>query len=187
MSNSKWCTLSQHDNGVFVASVGRYGYGRRGSSRTAQLVTLRAKQLSCCEKNFLTVSSHVMALRIGHRGRAIWHRATSFSGGLWNFVSMPTNHKQFLSSRRRFGVSLAKQSRNYAEMSLRNSSKEQECASRVVGDICGILCSTINGSVCTLYCNKNISTFWINGAFYYQIKSWALIGTPYTAEFPYCD
>ena len=34
-------------------------------------VTLRAKQLSCCEKNVLAVSSHAMAIRIGHRGRAI--------------------------------------------------------------------------------------------------------------------
>jgi hypothetical protein len=42
-----------------------------------------------------------------------------------------------------------------------------------------ILCSTINRSVCTLYCNKNISTFLINGAFYYKIKSCALVGTPY--------
>jgi len=41
------------------------------SSRTAQSVTLRAKQLSCCEKNFLAVSSHAMAIRIGHGGRAI--------------------------------------------------------------------------------------------------------------------
>jgi hypothetical protein len=128
------------------------------------------------------VSSHASAIRIGHRGRAIWHRATSFFGGLWNLVSMPTNHKQFLSSRRRFDVSLVKLSRNYAEMSSRISSEEQECASRVVGDICRILCSTINRSVCTLYSNKNISTFWINGAFYYKIKSRALVGTPYILE-----
>jgi hypothetical protein len=39
-----------------------------------------------------------MAIRIGHRVRAIWHRATYFFGGLWNLMSMPTNHKQFLSS-----------------------------------------------------------------------------------------
>jgi hypothetical protein len=74
-------------------------------------------------------------------------------------------------------------SRNYAEMSSRISSKEQQCASRVVGDVCRILCSTINRSVCTLYRNKNISTFWINGAFYYKIKSCALVGTPYTISF----
>jgi hypothetical protein len=101
-----------------------------------------------------------MAIRIGHRGNAIWHRATSFFGGLWTLVSMPTNHKQFLSSRRRFDVSLTKPSRIYAEMPSRISSKEQECASRVVGDICRILYSTINRSVCTLYWNKNIRTFW---------------------------
>ena len=70
------------------------------------------------------VPSDAMAIRIGHRDRAIWHHASSFFGGLWNLVSMPTNHKQFLSSRRRFDVSLAKLSRNYAEMSLRISSKE---------------------------------------------------------------
>jgi hypothetical protein len=104
----------------------------------------------------------------GHRGRAIWHRAIYFFGGLWNLVFIPTSHKQFLSSRRRFDVSLAKLSRNYVEMSSRVSSKEQECASRVVGDICRILCSTINRNVYTLYWNKNISTFWINGAFYYK-------------------
>ena len=63
-----------------------------GSSRKGQPVTLRAKQPSCCEKNFLAVSSHAMAIRIDHRGRAIWHRATSFFGGLWNLMSMPTNH-----------------------------------------------------------------------------------------------
>jgi hypothetical protein len=123
------------------------------------------------------VSSHAMAIRIGHRGRLIWHRVTSFFGSLWTLMSVPTNHKQFLSSGRRFDVSLAKLSRNYAEMSSRISSKEQECASRVVGDICQILCSTINRSVCTLYWNKNIGTSWINGAFYYKIKSWALVGT----------
>jgi hypothetical protein len=89
------------------------------------------------------VSSHAMAIRIGHRGRAIWHRATSFFGSLWNLVSMPTNHKQFLSSRRRFDVSLAKLSCSYAEMSSIISWKEQECASRVVGDVCWILCSTL--------------------------------------------
>ena len=125
------------------------------------------------------VSPHAMAIRIGQRGRAIWYRTTSFFGGLWNLVSMPTKHKQFLSSRRRLNVSLAKLSRNYAEMSSRISSKEQECASRVVEDICWIFCSTINRRVCTLYWNKNISTFWINGAFYYKIKSCALVGTPY--------
>jgi hypothetical protein len=64
-------------------------------------------------------------------------------------------------------------------MSLRISSKEQECASRVVGNICRIICSTINRSVCTLYWNKNIGTCWINGAFYYKIKSCALVGTPF--------
>jgi hypothetical protein len=67
-------------------------------------------------------------------------------------------------------------------MSSRISSKEQECASRVVGDFCRILCSTINRSVCTLYWNKNISNFWINGAFYYKIKSRALAGTPYITQ-----
>jgi hypothetical protein len=103
-SNSEWRTLSQHDNGGFLASVGRYGYGRRGTSRTAQPVTLRSNQLSCWEKNFLAVPSHA-ANRIGHRGLAIWHRATCFFGGLWSLVSMPTNHKEFLSSRRRFDVS----------------------------------------------------------------------------------
>jgi len=40
---------------------------------------------------------------------------------------------------------------NYAEMSSRISSKEEKCASGVVGNICRILCSTINRSVCTLY------------------------------------
>jgi hypothetical protein len=100
-------------------------------------------------------------------------------GGLWNSGSMPTNHKQFLTSNRRFDVSLVKLSRNYVDMSSRISSKEQEGASRVVGDICGISFPTINRSVCTSYWNKNISTFWINGAFYYKTKSCALFGTPY--------
>jgi hypothetical protein len=125
------------------------------------------------------MSSHAMAIRIDQRGRVIWHRASSLFGCLWNLVSMPTNHKQFLSSRRRFDVSLAKMSRNYAEMSSRISWKEQECASRVVGDVCRKLCSTIYRSVCTLYWNRNISTFWINGAFYCKIKSCAPVGTPY--------
>jgi hypothetical protein len=97
---------------------------------------------------------------------------------LWNIVSMPTNHKWFLSSRWRFDMSLAKFSHNYTEMSSGVSSEEQECSSRVVGDICRILCSTINRSVCTLYWNKNISTFWVNCAFYYKIKSCAIVGTP---------
>jgi hypothetical protein len=55
----------------FVASIGRYGSGRRGSNRMAQPVTLHAKQLICCEKNFLPVSSHVTVTRIGHRGLVI--------------------------------------------------------------------------------------------------------------------
>jgi hypothetical protein len=109
-------------------------------------------------------------------------RLLSF-GGLWNLVYRSTNHKQFLSSRWRFDVSLAKLSCNYAEMSSRISSKEQECASRVVGDICWILCSTFNRSMCTLYWNKNIGTFLINGAFYYKIKSCTLVGTPYICRF----
>jgi hypothetical protein len=62
---------------------------------------------------------------------------------------------------------------------LRISSKEQECASRVVGDIYRILCSTINRDVCTLYWNKNISTFWISGVLYYKNKSCAFVETPY--------
>jgi len=156
---------------------GRYGYGRRGCSRTAQPVTLRAKQLSCCEKNFQAVSSHAMAIRIGHWGHAIWHRATYFFRGLWNLVSMPTNHKQFLGSRRRFDVSLAKLSRSFAEMSPRVSSKEQECASRVVEDICRILCSTINRSVSTLYRDKNINTFLNNWCVLLQNKAYAVVGT----------
>jgi hypothetical protein len=143
------------------------------------IVKTHYKYGESCVETVRKVSSHPMVIRIGHRGRAIWHRATSFFGSLWNLVSVPTNHRQFLSSRRRFDVSLAKLSHNYAEMASRISSKEQECASRVVGDICRILCSTINRSVCTLYWNKNISTFWINGAFYYKIKSCALVGTPY--------
>jgi hypothetical protein len=98
-------------------------------------------------------------------------------GGLWDLLSMPTNHKQLLSSRRRGDVSLVKLCRSYAEMSSRVSSEEQECASRIVGHICRILCSTVNLSVCTLYWNKNISTFWVNDAFYYKIKSCALVGT----------
>jgi hypothetical protein len=36
----------------------------------------------CCEKKFLAVSSHSLAIRIGHRGLAICQRATSFFGGL---------------------------------------------------------------------------------------------------------
>ena len=177
-SNSEWRTLSQHDNGVFVASIGWYGYGWRGSSRTAQPVTLRKKQLVVARK-ISWPCSHAMVIRIGHWRRAIWSSATSFFEGFWNLVSMPANHKQFLSSRWRFDVSMAKLSCNYVEMSSKISSKEQECASRVMGDICRILCSTINRSVFTLYWNKNISTFWINGAFYYKIKSCALVATPF--------
>jgi len=117
-----------------------------------------SQQTMRSEKNFLVVSSHAMKIRIGHRGHAIWHHVTSFFGGLQNLVSMPTNRKQFLSSRRRFDVSSVKMSCNYAKMSSRVSSKEQECASRVVGDICRILYCAINRSVCTFYWNKNIDT-----------------------------
>jgi hypothetical protein len=102
------------------------------------------------------VSSHAMVIRIGHWGRAIWHCATSFFGSLWNLVSMPTNHKQFLSSRRRFDVSLAKMSCNYVEMSSRISSKEQECASRVVGSFVGY-CVPQLIAVCVLYTEIKIS------------------------------
>ena len=62
-----------------------------GFSRTAQPVTLRAKQWSCCEKNFLAVSSHAMAIGIGHRDRAISHRATSFFGGPLNHMFSRSN------------------------------------------------------------------------------------------------
>ena len=163
-SNIEWRTVLQQDNEVFGGlSWTIWIWKTCGSSRTAQPVALRAKQLSC-EKIFVAVSSHTMMIRIGHQGRAIWHHATSFFGGLWNLVSMPTNHKQFLISRWRFNVSLAKLSRSYAEMSSRVSSKDQECASRVVEAMCWILCSTVNHSECTLYWNKTISTFWINGS-----------------------
>jgi len=74
-----------------------------------------------------------------HRGLAIWHRAISFFGGLWNLMSMPTNYKQFLSSRWRFDVSMAKLSRNYAEMSSRVSSKQQACASSRGGHLSDIV------------------------------------------------
>ena len=135
-----------------MTSVGRYGYGR-------PVVSAGRRNLSHCvrnngvvaRKNFLAVSSHAMAIGIGHRDCAICHRATSFFGGLCNLVSVPTNHKQFLSSRRRLDVLLKNLSHNYAEMSSRISSKEEKCASGVVGDICRILCSTINRSLCTLY------------------------------------
>jgi len=50
--------------------------------------------------------------------------------------------------------------------------------SRVVGDICWILCSTINSSMCTLYWNKNISTFWINGVFITKSNLAFLLGHP---------
>jgi hypothetical protein len=126
---------------------------------------------------------------ISHNGDQNWPPSscdltpvTSFFGVLWYLVSMPTNHKQFLSSGWRFDVSLAKLSCNYADMSSRISSKEQECASRVMGDICRILCSTFNRSVCILYWNKNITTFLINGAFYYKIKSCALVETSYIRQ-----
>jgi len=143
------------------------------------------------QRKFLAVSSHALAIRICHRGRAIWHRATTFFGGLWNLVSMSANHKQsrvyvskpqtisclcqqttnnlvsmsanhkqsrvYVSKpqtipelKAEIRLSLTKLGRNYVEMSSRVSSKEQECASRVVGDICQLLCSTINRSVCTL-------------------------------------
>ena len=65
---------------------------------------------------------------------------------------------------------LEKLSRNYVEMSSRILLKEGECASIVVGDICQILRSKINRSICTL-----------NDAFYYKIKSGVLIGTPLTS------
>ena len=146
-SNSEWPTLLQQGKGIFLASIRRYVYGGHVVPAGWRNLSHCAKLLSCCEKIFVAVSSHAMAIRIGHRGGAIWHHATSFFGGLWNLVSMPTNHKQFLGSRWRFDVWLAKLSRNYAEMSSRVSSKEQECASRVMGDICQILCSTINRSV----------------------------------------
>ena len=73
---------------------------------------------------------------------------------LWGLVKsrvMSTSHEQFLSSSRRFDVSLAKLSRNYAGRSSKILSKEEECASRVAEDICLISCSTINRSKCTLY------------------------------------
>jgi hypothetical protein len=66
------------------------------------IVKTHYKYGESCTETVRKVSSHAMAIRIGHRGRASWHRATSSFGSLWSFVSMPTKHKQFLSSRRRF-------------------------------------------------------------------------------------
>ena len=43
-SNIEWRTLSQHDNGVFVASVGRYGYGKH-------VVPAGRRNLSQCARN----------------------------------------------------------------------------------------------------------------------------------------
>jgi hypothetical protein len=152
-SNSEWRTLSQHDNGVFVASIGRYGYWRH-------VVPAGRRNLSHCARNNRVVERkiswpcHLTQWRSEIATAVVRFdtvRLRSFFGDLWHLVSTPTNHKQFLSSRRRFDVSLAKLSRNHAEKSSIVSSKEQECASRVVGDICRILCSTINRSVCTLY------------------------------------
>jgi hypothetical protein len=63
---------------------------------------------------------------------------------------------------------------------IENFVKRTRVYSRVVGGICWILCSTSNRSVCTLYLNKNISTFWINGAFYsssFSSSSSSSIGT----------
>ena len=70
-ADSEWRTLSQHDNGVFVASIGRCGYGRH-------VVPAGRRNLSHCARNNGVVarkifwpSSHAMAIIIGHRGRAI--------------------------------------------------------------------------------------------------------------------
>ena len=43
-SNSEWRMLSQHDNGIFVASIGRYGYGRH-------VVSAGRRNLSRCAWN----------------------------------------------------------------------------------------------------------------------------------------
>ena len=53
--------------------------------------------------------------------------------------------------------------------------------SRVVGDICRISCSIIDRSMCTLYWNKNINTFWINGAFITKLNVAFLLGHPISA------
>jgi hypothetical protein len=45
-------------------------------------------------------------------------------------------------------------------------------------DICQILCSTINRSVCTSYQNKNISTFLINVVYYYKVNLALFLGHP---------
>ena len=48
----------------------------------------------------------------------------------------------------------------------------------VVGDICLILCPTINRSLCNLYWNKNISTVGINGVFITKLNIVLLLGHP---------
>ena len=47
-----------------------------------------------------------------------------------------------------------------------------------MGDICRILCSTINRSMCTLYWNKNISIFWIYGDFITKLNLVLLLVHP---------
>ena len=177
---SEWRTLSQHDNGIFVASIGRYGYGRH-------VVPVGRRNLShCARNNWVVVRKMSWPCHLTQCDQN-WPRRscdlTPCDFFVWWFVKSrvyANKPQKFLSSRWIFDVSLAKLSRHYAEMSSRVSSKEKECASRVVGDIYRILCSTINHSVCTFYWNKTISTFLINGAFYYKINSCAFVGTPYT-------
>jgi hypothetical protein len=128
-------------------------------------------------------NTETQAQIIGHRFRAIWHRATSFFGGLWKsrvYANKPQTIPELEAEIRRVIGEIEPQ---LCGTVIENFVKRARVCQQSRGGLCRILCSTINRSVCNLCWNKNISTFWINGAFYYKIKSCALVGTPYTFWF----
>jgi hypothetical protein len=108
------------------------------------------------------VSSHAMAIRIGHRFRAIWHRTTSFLGGSVKSrvcASKPQTIPELKAEIRRV---VGESERQLCGNVIENFVERARVCQQSRGGRLWILCSTINRSVCTLYWNKNISTFWIN-------------------------
>ena len=181
--NSEWLTLSLHDNAVLVAWAERCGYGRH------VVPSVRRNLSHCARNNWVVARGKKKMSRPRHLTQ--WRSELAAE-----FVRFDTVRLLPLGGGVVKSLCLCQQTTNNSwaqggDSTVTGETEPQLCGNaidslvkwaRVCQQSCeGRLsdsCSTANHSVCTSYWNKNISTFWINGAFYYKIKSCALVGTP---------